>query len=131
MIRRPPRSTRTDTLFPYTTLFRSVRHAGDDGCFHGASCLFGYLGPARRDVLGADHPSALLLREGGTDVDRHVIAACIFNAAQVEDIRALGRNHQGFLVGNAGTHARARLDSLHGVEDAVTVGVNSAKTGVT
>src|SRR3546814_4744079 len=27
MIRRPPRSTRTDTLFPYTTLFRS---AGDD-----------------------------------------------------------------------------------------------------
>src|SRR3546814_2881281 len=30
MIRRPPRSTRTDTLFPYTTLFRSrVRHAAD------------------------------------------------------------------------------------------------------
>src|SRR3546814_9741019 len=28
MIRRPPRSTRTDTLFPYTTLFRSAR--GDD-----------------------------------------------------------------------------------------------------
>src|SRR3546814_11214567 len=26
MIRRPPRSTRTDTLFPYTTLFRSVDH---------------------------------------------------------------------------------------------------------
>src|SRR3546814_17988299 len=25
MIRRPPRSTRTDTLFPYTTLFRSFR----------------------------------------------------------------------------------------------------------
>src|SRR3546814_9881447 len=28
MIRRPPRSTRTDTLFPYTTLFRSHRTAG-------------------------------------------------------------------------------------------------------
>src|SRR3546814_10291714 len=27
MIRRPPRSTRTDTLFPYTTLFRSHRRA--------------------------------------------------------------------------------------------------------
>src|SRR3546814_6241191 len=27
MIRRPPRSTRTDTLFPYTTLFRSPRRA--------------------------------------------------------------------------------------------------------
>src|SRR3546814_9110465 len=33
MIRRPPRSTRTDTLFPYTTLFRSghVRHAAGLG----------------------------------------------------------------------------------------------------
>src|SRR3546814_9926882 len=30
MIRRPPRSTRTDTLFPYTTLFRSVRR-GEKG----------------------------------------------------------------------------------------------------
>src|SRR3546814_6255739 len=28
MIRRPPRSTRTDTLFPYTTLFRSDQIAG-------------------------------------------------------------------------------------------------------
>src|SRR3546814_4143957 len=36
MIRRPPRSTRTDTLFPYTTLFRSshprgVHHRRTDG----------------------------------------------------------------------------------------------------
>src|SRR3546814_13208505 len=33
MIRRPPRSTRTDTLFPYTTLFRSPSRfqSGDDG----------------------------------------------------------------------------------------------------
>src|SRR3546814_4078431 len=30
MIRRPPRSTRTDTLFPYTTLFRSIKLYGDD-----------------------------------------------------------------------------------------------------
>src|SRR3546814_7213955 len=28
MIRLPPRSTRTDTLFPYTTLFRSLSEAG-------------------------------------------------------------------------------------------------------
>src|SRR3546814_7725329 len=28
MIRRPPRSTRTDTLFPYTTLFRSPGYSG-------------------------------------------------------------------------------------------------------
>src|SRR3546814_5694865 len=31
MIRRPPRSTRTDTLFPYTTLFRSILKAMDTG----------------------------------------------------------------------------------------------------
>src|SRR3546814_19226444 len=30
MIRRPPRSTRTDTLFPYTTLFRSHEHYYQD-----------------------------------------------------------------------------------------------------
>src|SRR3546814_11868106 len=29
MIRRPPRATRTDTLFPYTTLFRSPEGGGD------------------------------------------------------------------------------------------------------
>src|SRR3546814_10868500 len=29
MIRRPPRSTRTDTLFPYTTLFRSAYRGAD------------------------------------------------------------------------------------------------------
>src|SRR3546814_19683954 len=29
MIRRPPRSTRTDTLFPYTTLFRAIARADD------------------------------------------------------------------------------------------------------
>src|SRR3546814_6287860 len=36
MIRRPPRSTRTDTLFPYTTLFRSFA-CGDSVA--GAACL--------------------------------------------------------------------------------------------
>src|SRR3546814_8412457 len=39
MIRRPPRSTRTDTLFPYTTLFRS------DRCAHSAR-------PTRRSAMG-------------------------------------------------------------------------------
>src|SRR3546814_5276881 len=37
MIRRPPRSTRTDTLFPYTTLFRS---AGLIGVRNGQSILW-------------------------------------------------------------------------------------------
>src|SRR3546814_1898379 len=36
MIRRPPRSTRTDTLFPYTTLFRSGRRAARLYAAHAA-----------------------------------------------------------------------------------------------
>src|SRR3546814_8072671 len=47
MIRRPPRSTRTDTLFPYTTLFRSGRS--------GTSRPISPLPPERRE---ADRPSA-------------------------------------------------------------------------
>src|SRR3546814_11671953 len=36
MIRRPPRSTRTDTRFPDTTLFRSLTHDGTDAAIHTA-----------------------------------------------------------------------------------------------
>src|SRR3546814_20074773 len=36
MIRLPPRSTRTDTLFPYTTLFRSL--SGQGRCEGGGNC---------------------------------------------------------------------------------------------
>src|SRR3546814_5356887 len=42
MIRLPPRSTRTDTLFPYTTLFRSDRDE------HGCDDAGRSLGPPRR-----------------------------------------------------------------------------------
>src|SRR3546814_16117804 len=40
MIRRPPRSTRTDTLFPYTTLFRSP------------GALLGFIGPVVDQAVG-------------------------------------------------------------------------------
>src|SRR3546814_14777962 len=49
MIRRPPRSTRTDTLFPYTTLFRSRERLGD---------LRGVV-QALRDARGLDLATAL------------------------------------------------------------------------
>src|SRR3546814_5232048 len=38
MIRRPPRSTRTDTLFPYTTLFRSSCGYGEPGAYGAGAC---------------------------------------------------------------------------------------------
>src|SRR3546814_6908805 len=40
MIRRPPRSTRTDTLFPYTTLFRSLARAAGEQCAHVGVAAF-------------------------------------------------------------------------------------------
>src|SRR3546814_13221998 len=55
MIRRPPRSTRTDTLFPYTTLFRS-----DDGAGHGEGAELG-----GREEAGEHHHRAELDRECG------------------------------------------------------------------
>src|SRR3546814_4978058 len=45
MIRRPPRSTRTDTLFPYTTLFRFMRVAPQaHGCLHEMPASASFLG---------------------------------------------------------------------------------------
>src|SRR3546814_9759396 len=62
MIRRPPRSTRTDTLFPYTTLFRSTKwSACSSRCLRcGGGCRAGRAGsrafpgppPQRRGVDG-------------------------------------------------------------------------------
>src|SRR3546814_5819650 len=42
MIRRPPRSTRTDTLLPYTTLFRSVTHRPWSKRINEVSFVMGY-----------------------------------------------------------------------------------------
>src|SRR3546814_10295740 len=47
MIRRPPRSTRTDTLFPYTTLFRSQLVALDQALAEVTAATFG-----KQRVLG-------------------------------------------------------------------------------
>src|SRR3546814_4972786 len=49
MIRRPPRSTRTDTLFPYTTLFRSDRDHGRDALRHDPADLPRHPAPKPRD----------------------------------------------------------------------------------
>src|SRR3546814_5765747 len=50
MIRRPPRSTRTDTLFPYTTLFRSQR---------GVEAVQAHAVAAVDHVAGADRAEPL------------------------------------------------------------------------
>src|SRR3546814_7578645 len=68
MIRRPPRSTRTDTLFPYTTLFRSTvadMPSGRDGV-SPSSDLFG-----RPSMNGAGAIGAV--RERGEIGRAHVL----------------------------------------------------------
>src|SRR3546814_5576244 len=72
MIRRPPRSTRTDTLFPYTTLFRSV--PVDD--------------PRRQPIGGDDHGRA---RARGRAQDRGRIQLLPRGA---DDARRLGRSEE-------------------------------------
>src|SRR3546814_6979205 len=55
MIRRPPRSTRTDTLFPYTTLFRSGR---ERLVYYGES-----LGTAVAVKIASERPPSALVLE--------------------------------------------------------------------
>src|SRR3546814_11295978 len=68
MIRRPPRSTRTDTLFPYTTLFRSRARSREQ---HRPLERGGVIAPedrggGRRTPVGKAH----LLGAGALDLDR-------------------------------------------------------------
>src|SRR3546814_14590000 len=75
MIRRPPRSTRTDTLFPYTTLFRSCalfdlpRQCGAAGVRH-ADLLPGFALGGERGLV-----HRLLEAGGGEDGERRVSCA--------------------------------------------------------
>src|SRR3546814_17779635 len=69
MIRRPPRSTRTDTLFPYTTLFRS--HMEDDPAslelWGGIECTIARIGDIwRNQISETGH------HERSCDIDRIV-----------------------------------------------------------
>src|SRR3546814_2443504 len=66
MIRRPPRSTRTDTLFPYTTLFRSALFAGERSRF----------------------PKELKDDDAGHDEGRHLTLACygMLPATRITDV---------------------------------------------
>src|SRR3546814_1973300 len=62
MIRRPPRSTRTDTRFPYTTLFRSRIFAGGDAVRQPSGSLVG--------ALRTRHPRADLRGRAATQAPR-------------------------------------------------------------
>src|SRR3546814_7465121 len=75
MIRRPPRSTRTDTLFPYTTLFKAVAldeivagAAGQVAAHKGAAFHFRLGGEvAQRDEVPFLHRVQSVLRRGRSE----------------------------------------------------------------
>src|SRR3546814_11200311 len=110
MIRRPPRSTRTDTLFPYTTLFRSYR-AGPLGLFwveDGNAYVLanirggGEYGPAW-------HQAALREKRQNSFDDLHAVAEDLVKAgvSAKGKIAISGRSNGGVLVGAALTQRPA------------------------
>src|SRR3546814_3454128 len=87
MIRRPPRSTRTDTLFPYTTLFRSFAQHHALGAFDG---LF-----QRPAAEGVD-PEFVDFRAdgfgvGGLDIVQHLVEAVARSEEHTSELQSLMR----------------------------------------
>src|SRR3546814_2555537 len=73
MLRRPPRSTRTDTLLPYTTLFRSCRHLDGVVAVHHAR------GFETRESVGLD---VLFKRHAVLQADRDGDGEVVHQAAE-------------------------------------------------
>src|SRR3546814_3398214 len=127
MLRRPPRSTRTDTLFPYTTLFRSLRRSGavpaQPGILHG---ILGIADRAEHAVSQAEQAPAVALEgfrlvvhgaalslSGRIPQRRGSPPACDSRRAGFF-MRALPAGHlQGGLFGTFGGAPVAPLDPPH------------------
>src|SRR3546814_3860817 len=78
MIRRPPRSTRTDTLFPYTTLFRSSLERCSETLYAQYSKVI-YRDAALRGWLG-DYAGGLLI----SDLDNEAARFDLMKLIQAE-----------------------------------------------
>src|SRR3546814_18373276 len=81
MIRRPPRSTRTDTLFPYTTLFRSIQFVTktDAAASAGKASMSGNI-----DLEALCHEKGLRITE-----QRRIIARVISDSEDHPDVETL------------------------------------------
>src|SRR3546814_4654975 len=83
MIRRPPRSTRTDTLFPYTTLFRSTQFSGSERTVEHAD---GDVYSAWRTVLHGDFALKHALQRSDDLVQRATDAGADIEHAAVAGV---------------------------------------------
>src|SRR3546814_6592698 len=83
MIRRPPRSTRTDTLFPYTTLFRSLLSAGVPAgvALKGSDLLEDRFLRARRHFWPLTHREMGMLDYNGPAYRFEKTPSCLSKAA--------------------------------------------------
>src|SRR3546814_11533492 len=89
MIRRPPRSTRTDTLFPYTTLVRSYKGVElADGVFCGPSCVFTNVLTPRAEVERKDEFARTPVGRGAT-IGANATIVCGHSIGEYE----IGRAH--------------------------------------
>src|SRR3546814_652373 len=84
MIRRPTRSTRTDTLFPYTTLFRSIRIIA----FYILACFFFIQIPGIAASLGGG--AAAMVTQFGNAVTKGGGAVATGAGHAASDARAMG-----------------------------------------
>src|SRR3546814_10263105 len=93
MIRRPPRSTRTDTLFPYTTLFRSLLHR-NEGRRAGLGGLLRQVVELRfcRKVDVQHTTSAPLAFGAGARRARHQFRKAVISLRSEHDVE-IGRAH--------------------------------------
>src|SRR3546814_1295518 len=94
MIRRPPRSTRTDTLFPYTTLFRSVAELAARGLavlFLHRAQGFGGGEVVGRELLRIEPDKHRIFGRKGLDVADPVHAAQLVEHARVGEVVDLHR----------------------------------------
>src|SRR3546814_18163048 len=116
MIRRPPRSTRTDTLFPYTTLFRSAE----------LLCQLKTLQPAG-DVFLNHFGGRAILHDKQDQRDDPLGNCCIAVRQKVQEAIAGRRRldpdascaaaHQGGELGRASWRDRVRQSEKRWVED--------------
>src|SRR3546814_4456324 len=120
MIRRPPRSTRTDTLFPYTTLFRSATQlaVAEDSDLWGAQIGASYAWDAWTIGLGWNHHQMEITDSSDEDTIDYI---------SLNGAYALGPWIA--LEGNVGyVNYDEDNDDAHADYDAIEVGVGTAIT---
>src|SRR3546814_13479377 len=103
MIRLPPRSTRTDTLFPYTTLFRSWLVAGEPYFLFCVAVLIAAIAGGGRQAL-----LAAILSVGAAVVLELVEPSVQFDPISVVTALALAGGIIVFAAGISPWHRRSR-----------------------